>query len=156
MDNHDSQLGQSLESRVEDWFRQIAYALILLRNEGYPCVFFGDLYNIDGGQKYAGMKDRLVPLLELRRDYAYGEQKDYLQEKNAIGFTRLGDDGTDSRSMAVAISNGPEATVRMFVGHDQAGKTYYDKLGNNKGKITIDDEGWRLLCLTNISIQLGS
>ena len=31
VDNHDSQLGQSLESWVDDWFKPLAYALILLR-----------------------------------------------------------------------------------------------------------------------------
>ena len=38
VDNHDTQPGQSLESFVEEWFKPIAYSLILLRNEGYPCA----------------------------------------------------------------------------------------------------------------------
>jgi len=39
VDNHDSQPLQSLESIVEAWFKPLAYALILLRQEGYPCIF---------------------------------------------------------------------------------------------------------------------
>lgn len=43
VDNHDTQIGQSLESWVNPQFKPLAYALILLRPEGYPCVFYGDL-----------------------------------------------------------------------------------------------------------------
>ena len=50
VDNHDSQPQESLESWVEDWFKQSAYALILLRKDGYPSVFYGDYYGI-GGEK---------------------------------------------------------------------------------------------------------
>ena len=39
VENHDSQPLQSLESVVEAWFKPLAYALILLRKDGYPCVF---------------------------------------------------------------------------------------------------------------------
>ena len=40
VDNHDTQLGQSLQSFVDDWFKPLAYALVLLRKDGLPCVFF--------------------------------------------------------------------------------------------------------------------
>jgi alpha-amylase len=39
VDNHDTQPLQSLEAPVEHWFKPLAYALILLREGGYPCVF---------------------------------------------------------------------------------------------------------------------
>ena len=39
VDNHDTQPGQSLTSFVERWFKLPAYAMILLRDEGYPCVW---------------------------------------------------------------------------------------------------------------------
>src|SRR4051812_4314631 len=41
VDNHDSQPGQALQSWVADWFKPLAYALILLRKDGYPCLFYG-------------------------------------------------------------------------------------------------------------------
>ncbi|WP_435524713.1 hypothetical protein [Chryseobacterium indoltheticum] len=44
VDNHDTQPLQDLEAPVEAWFKPIAYALILLREKGYPCVFYPDLY----------------------------------------------------------------------------------------------------------------
>ena len=46
VDNHDTQLGQSLESWVQPWFKPLAYTFILTRKEGYPCVFYGDYYGI--------------------------------------------------------------------------------------------------------------
>ena len=39
VDNHESQVGGVLESYVEDWFKPLAYAVILLREQGYPCLF---------------------------------------------------------------------------------------------------------------------
>lgn len=141
VDNHDSQLGQSLDSWVDNWFREIAYSIILLREHGYPCVFFGDLYGIGDGSIYSGMKDKLDILLELRRDYAYGEEKLFLQGKNELGFVRYGDEEHPGR-MAVAISNEDMKTIRMDVGEDQTGKVYFDKLGNNDAKVTIGDDGY--------------
>ena len=55
--NHDTQPLQSLEAPVEPWFKPLAYALILLREQGVPCVFYPDLYGAsyrdkgrDGGE----------------------------------------------------------------------------------------------------------
>ena len=50
VDNHDTQPLQSLEAPVEHWFKPLAYALILLREGGYPCIFYPDLY----GAHYKG------------------------------------------------------------------------------------------------------
>jgi alpha-amylase len=47
VDNHDTQPGQALQSWVEDWFKPMAYAFILLREQGYPCLFYGDYYGIE-------------------------------------------------------------------------------------------------------------
>ena len=47
VDNHDSQPLQALESTVEPWFKPLAYAIILLRQEGYPCVFHPDYYGAE-------------------------------------------------------------------------------------------------------------
>ncbi|MBU0246948.1 alpha-amylase, partial [Escherichia coli] len=42
--NHDTQPLQALEAPVEPWFKPLAYALILLRENGVPSVFYPDLY----------------------------------------------------------------------------------------------------------------
>ena len=46
VDNHDSQYGQALESWIREWFKPMAYAIILLRKDGFPCIFFGDYYGV--------------------------------------------------------------------------------------------------------------
>ena len=45
VDNHDTQVGQSLQSWVDGWFKVHAYALILLRKAGVPVVFWG-IYSV--------------------------------------------------------------------------------------------------------------
>lgn len=141
VDNHDTQLGQSLESWVKPWFKEHAYSIILLRDEGYPTIFWGDLYGIGDGSLYGGMYDKLTKLMELRRDYAYGDQDDYLLDANTVGFVRKGDDDHPG-SMAVVMTNGDMATLSMNVGEDQKGKIFIDALGNNDSKIQIKDDGY--------------
>ena len=51
VDNHDSQRGSSLESQVKSWFKPLAYGLILLMKEGYPCVFYGDEKGLEGASE---------------------------------------------------------------------------------------------------------
>lgn len=141
VDNHDTQPGQSLSSFVDRWFKKIAYGLILLRKDGYPCLFFGDYYGLGDPEPMEGMKDVIDNLLYIRKNYAYGEQIDSFESNKLIGWTRSGDDEHPG-SLAVVISSGDAATLRMNVGPDQAGKVYQDLTGASQAEITIDDEGF--------------
>lgn len=141
VDNHDSQRGQSLESWVEDWFRQIAYALILLRKDGYPAIFYGDLFGIGDGSLYSGMGEKLEKLIELRRDFAYGEQQDYFEDPNLIGFVRMGDQQHPGKLVTV-ISNAEASSLRMFVGEDLQGREFFDALSNHPEIVRIGEEGF--------------
>lgn len=141
VDNHDSQKGQSLESWIDEWFKEIAYALILLRKDGYPCIFYGDLFQIGDGSLYAGMQERLHTLLKLRKQYAYGDQDDYFTSSNCIGFVRHGDQQHPNK-LVVLISNAGKGSLRMFVGNDLQGKQFYDALGHCKEFVEIDEEGF--------------
>ena len=109
--------GQSLESFVEEWFKQAAYSIILLRNEGYPCVFYGDFYGIPHDNKKP-VKD-LETLIRLRKEKSYGEQHDYF-----------------------VISNALEGEKRMYIGKQFAGEKFIDSLGNCNEEISIDEEGY--------------
>ena len=84
------QRGQALESTVEEWFKPAAYALILLRQDGLPCVFYGDYYGISGQYAQQDFKEVLDRLLAIRKDLAYGEQNDYFDDPNCIGWVRSG------------------------------------------------------------------
>lgn len=140
VDNHDTQPGQALQSWIPSWFKEIAYSIILLRREGYPCIFYGDYYGIQHDN--IEPMENLKTLLLLRRDRAYGEQVDYFDDKNIIGFTRLGDDDHYKSAMAVIISDKYEGSKRMYVGTKFAGERFFDALGNREDEITIGEDGF--------------
>ena len=141
VDNHDTQPGQALESFVEDWFKPMAYAIILLRREGYPCVFYGDYKGISH-DKIKSKKQMLDKLMKLRKDKAYGEQHDYFDHPNCIGWTREGDADHKDSGLAVVISDGEGGTKRMYVGSHFAGAHFSDVMGNAKYNIKIDEYGF--------------
>jgi len=140
VDSHSTQPGQPMESFVEEWFKPHAYASILLRNEGYPCVFYGD-YNGIQSDKIKPHKTMLNKLMKLRKTKAYGIQHDYLDDPNCIGWTREGDGEHPDSGLAVIMSDGAGGTKRMYIGRQFAGAHFSDVMGNAKYNIKIDDEG---------------
>ncbi len=150
VDNHDSQPLQALQSYVEFWFRPMAYALILLREQGLPCLFYPDLYGAsytDKDEKGKETSVELIPLAELpglcriRRDLSYGLQHDYLDHPNCIGWTREGIDEQPNSGFAVILSNGAEGVKLMELGLRNAGKTYVDALENSTHEVLINEQG---------------
>lgn len=151
VDNHDTQPLQSLEAPVEAWFKPLAYALILLRAEGYPCIFYPDLYGahyVDKGRDgsdyeiFLDKTDGLEAMLMLRKNHAYGQQRDYFDHGNCIGWTREGMNEVPGSGCAVVLSNGDEGFKAMEIGQQHAGKTFYDYLGKRTEEIQIDEKGW--------------
>ena len=140
VDNHDTQPGQMLESWVEDWFKPMAYAIILLRREGYPCVFYGDYKGIPH-DKIKAKKTMLDKLMKVRKQKAYGEQHDYFDDPNCIGWTREGDAEHKNSGLAVVMSDGTGGTKRMYIGRQFAGMHMRDIMGNAKYDIKIDEYG---------------
>ncbi|MBS6655911.1 MAG: alpha-amylase [Streptococcus sp.] len=140
VENHDTQRGQALESTVEEWFKPAAYALILLREDGLPCLFYGDYYGIEGEFAQESFQEVLDTLLYARKELAYGEQKDYFDDPNCIGWTRSGNEG--GTPLAVTISNDVANSKTMEIGSDWAGQTFHDILGNCSDTVTIDEDGW--------------
>ena len=139
VDNHDTQPGQALQSFVENWFKPIAYSIILLRNDGYPCVFYGDYYGIPHDD-IEPMND-LKALIQIRKEKSYGMQHDYLDNNNYIGWTQEGDDKHIKSGIAVVISTAGDGYKRMYVGNQNAGEIYIDALDNCQEEITIEEDG---------------
>ena len=81
--NYDSQSGQALESFVEPWFKEIDYVLILLRKDGYPYIFYGDYYGING-LKDSSYKEVIERLLKVRVDLTKGDEESYLTDEHLI------------------------------------------------------------------------
>ena len=154
VDNHDTQRGQALESTVEEWFKPAAYALILLREAGLPCVFYGDYYGIRGEFAQESFQELLDKLLDIRLNLAYGEQTDYFDDANYIGWTRQGKD--NGQPIAVLISNAQAASKSMLVGTEWAGREFSDYLGNSSQIVTIDDQGWGKFPVEEKSVSVWS
>lgn len=151
IDNQDTQPLQALEAPVEGWFKPLAYALILLREGGYPCVFYPDLYGahyVDKGGDGADHEifldkcKNIESLLLARKIYAYGLQRDYFDHPNCIGWTREGVADVPKSGCAVLLSNSEEGFKTMEIGKSHAGKTFVDYLQKHPATVTINEEGW--------------
>ncbi|OCA81564.1 alpha-amylase [Bacillus sp. FJAT-27225] len=154
VDNHDSQPHEALESWVEDWFKPSAYALILLRRDGYPCVFYGDYYGIGGPEPKPGIKEQLDILLKARKTKAYGEQDDYFDHPCTIGWVRKGTEEIENSGCAVIISNGDDGEKRMYVGEHRAGEVWLDLTGERQEEVTIEVDGWATFKVNGGSVSV--
>jgi len=152
--NHDTQPLQSLESVVAAWFKPLAYAIILLREEGYPCVFSADYFGAEYTDKGRDGKDHNIKMdshrwlidkfLYVRKEYAHCDQYDYFDHQNCIGWTRMGKE-EDQGGMAVVISNGDEASKSMNTGSPNS--TYVDITSHIEDTVTTNANGWgEFLC----------
>jgi alpha-amylase len=140
VDNHDSQPGQALESWVDDWFKQHAYALILLRRDGYPCVFYGDYFGNDWHEHFKLTSHRKIidDMLQARAKYTYGDQHDYFDHSNCVGWVWSGD-ADHPGSCVVLMSNGEAGVKRMKTYHGK--HTFRDITGHWPEPITTDENG---------------
>lgn len=150
VDNHDTQALQKLESQVQEWFKPIAYAFILLREHGIPCAFYADLYGAGyrGKDEQGNTVDVELPRLEsvetmlkVRKSHAYGYQQEYFDDPHLVGWTRHGDAAQHTMGCAVLISNREGGTKRMNMGTHNRGKLMVDVIGGFADAVRLDDKG---------------
>ncbi len=149
VDNHDTQPMQALESTVDYWFKPLAYAIILLREQGIPCIFYPAVYEakyLDTHQEqevYIELNrvQGIERLIEARSRISYGVQRDYLDHPNVIGWTRQGDLEHEFSGCAVLMSNGDMGTKRMSMGPENAGRRLVDLLGRQQEVMQLDENG---------------
>lgn len=153
VDNHDTQLGQSLQSWVQDWFKLSAYTFILTRAEGYPCIFFGDYYGMPS-QNFKGIRKDLDLILKVRKEYAYGKQNDYIDHPDIIGWTREGDRNHQDSGLAALITNRTGGKKKMFVGMSHRGEQWIDITGKITYNINIDNQGYGVFEVLNGSYSI--
>jgi alpha-amylase len=158
--NHDTQAGQSSFTPIDSSLKALFYAFILLRQDGLPCVFWGDLVGIQGphaegpackipissserktAYEESGsqppMTDGVLPSLMLaRRYFAYGPQRDYFDSMSCIGWTRA---GTADRPGCVVIMSialhGMRTYKKMATGC--AGERWVDVLQNGEDRAVV-------------------
>ena len=154
VDNHDTQPGQALYSWIDDWFKPMAYALILLRKEGFPCVFYGDYYGIPHDNIIA-KKEMLEIMLYVRKKFVYGVQRNYFNDRNLIGWILEGDYEHKSSGMAVVLSNKPGIhTKKMMIGERFSKEKFIDVTGNIKNEVKIDENGIGLFKCNGASVSV--
>ena len=146
VENHDTQPLQALESPVEYWFKPLAYAAILLRQEGYPCVFcadyFGATYSDKGYDIHMLPVKKLKELIKARKLFAYGYQHNYIDHPNTIGWTREGDEKHPGSGCAVIMTNGSDGYKWMYAGKRNTKKKYIDFLDYRTEIVNINSDGW--------------
>ena len=149
VENHDTQCLQSLESPVENWFKPLAYAIILLREKGIPIVFYPCLY----GAEYSDKKgeetydisieevEELPVILKVREEKSYGNQIDYFDNPNVIGWVRQGDESKGNSGCAALMSNDKNSFKKMDMGKQNAQKVYKDACGHITKTVKTDENG---------------
>ena len=138
VDNHDTQPGQSLQSWVLDWFKPLAYALIMLRKDGYPCLFYGDYYGNDNADhKLISHRVLIDAFAKARQTHMNGDQNDYLDHPTCIAWAWSGNE-EDHHSMVVVMSSADagKKTVKQ-----RPNTTYRDVTGHIKTEITTGEDG---------------
>lgn len=140
VDNHDTQPGQALQSFVQPWFKPHAYAMILLRQAGTPCIFYGDYYGIPH-DNIPSQQELLNVLLGLRQQILGTVQEDYLDDANIIGWVRR-DEGDLNKCCVVILTDSCGGQKRMQAGRAYAGKKFRDALGRRQDLVGIGEDGW--------------
>ena len=149
VDNHDTQPLQSLESWVEEWFKPHAYAIVLLREQGIPCVFYTALYGASYSDNKNGQEfeinitptNALGILMKVRTGMAYGTQRDYFDSPNIIGWTREGIDEIPNSGCAVVLSNADAGELQMSLGEKHAAKTIVCVTGQQQYQVVLNEKG---------------
>lgn len=144
------------QAPIAPYFQPIAYALILLRKDGQPCIFYGDLYGIRGGAASPippSCHGKLPVLARARMLYAYGEQRDYFRRRHCVGFVRYGN-ARHPCGLACVISNAGASRQRMHVGRKHAGESWSDLLGWHPGAVAIDARGYGVFPVSAMSVSV--
>lgn len=164
VDNHDTQPLQALESFVDFWFKPLANALILLRSDGIPCVFYSSLYGSKYKDKKSGTDEEIeveitfVPHLPqfimARKLISYGEQRDYFDHKNCIGWTRSGIPEKEHSGCAVVMSNSEDGFKEMTLGAENGDRDFVDLTGGRNEVIRTNGDGTAIFTTNGCSVSV--
>ncbi|PSR53806.1 alpha-amylase [Adhaeribacter arboris] len=163
VENHDYEYGRQVDSHVKEWFKPLGYAFILLRQAGYPCVFFPDLYGSVTTGDHQGQpsgKNYLELLLKLRQQFALGEER-YSAEANVAGWVRVGFVPRAKGAMVTVINNSFNKVKAINVNTGRTNKQFYhlatikwtpggflvvnnryEQYGDKAQELWTDAEGW--------------
>ncbi len=134
VENHDTdQTGGALYSPVSN-LKMLAYAYILTREKGYPCVFYKDYYTY-------GLGTQIKKLTQIRQANAYGTGFEYTNNNDAdvYAYSRNGD-ASHLGLMQLLNDGGGAASKGITSPFKNA--TLTDATGNTSGTVTTDGNGY--------------
>ena len=134
VENHDTDVqGGALYSPVVN-LKMLAYAYILTREKGYPCVFYRDFYEY-------GLGGQLKKLLAVRKTNAYGAGNEYtsVNDANVYAYSRAGD--ATHKGLLELLNDGSTAASKGIT-TPFANATLTDATGNNGGTVTTNASGY--------------
>ncbi|PRX08981.1 UNVERIFIED_ORG: alpha-amylase [Martelella mediterranea] len=146
--NHDTQPLQSLEAVVEPWFKPLAYALILMREQGVPSVFYADLYGAQYRDKGSDDEEYdidmpkiecLPALIQARQRFANGAETILFDDPHCLAVIRHGTQ--EAAGSVTVLTNGEETAKAVDLGSGHANARFCDFLGHRTDKVTTDDDG---------------
>nr|BAC55903.1 hypothetical protein [Aspergillus oryzae] len=147
--NHDT-------NPVAQYFKPLAYALVLLRKDGHPCVFYGDLYGTLGDKPLKrACKGKLPILTRARKLYAYGEQQDYFDQANCIGeICTVTETRAIHSGMGLHYEQRRGSRKRMYVGPKHANEQWTDIMQSHESVVTIDASGYGVFPVNGMSVSV--
>jgi len=158
VDNHDTQPTQALESFVEYWFKPHANALILLRQEGIPCVFYpsyyGASYNGNGHDIDLAPVPNLYKMMMIRKNLFEGEQCDYFDHPNVISWFVSGTEQNRNAGFVVMLSNSDDGFKEMNLGSLNANRKFIDVTESFADAVITNDEGVAIFPVKSRSISI--
>lgn len=139
--NHDTQQGQASFVPMDAQLKVLFYAFILLRKDGQPCVFWGDLFGIKGpypeGPACNVGRPLLADLILARQLFAYGEQAEVFGSPHCLVWSRS---GTHDRPGCFVMISIKATTISRRIG--QAGEVWVDILSPERSSVVIDRRGY--------------
>jgi len=160
VENHDTQKLQALESAVKSWFKPLAYAIILLSEDAYPCIFYPDLFGAEYTDMINGEEIKIImpkieilpKLLKARQRFAIGQQIKYFDHSNCIAWVRKGNN--DLFGCVTIISNNEEGFKEINLGKEHANSIFKDFLHNREEEIMTNEEGKAVFTVNPCSVSV--
>ncbi len=133
VDNHDTDTPGGLNSPVVN-LKMLAYAYILTREKGYPCIFYKDYYEY-------GLGAQIKTLNLVRKANAYGASYEYTSVDDAdyYAYSRAGD--STHKGLMLILNDGSGARTKGITSPFK-NATLTDKTGNYGGTIITDANGY--------------
>jgi len=126
VDNHDTDRSSPVVK-----MKMLAYAYILTRHKGYPCVFYKDYYEYNLGSQ-------IKKLIEIRKNHAYGGGWEYDQtDADVYVFSRAGDQ--QHRGLLLLLCDAAATSKQLRTPFLNA--TLKDHTGHIGNTVTTDASG---------------